>query len=206
MVEHKVRTLLNIKDQVHYSESLSHTETLTGLFFSLLQIHLIVTVPKYYDQNITEEVTVQMLVSSGGKVSEPHSLTYYPLVTKKGKFARRWLALPPVVLASIHLCWPIQGKGEEESVNLFCFDIVLKSMKKERKRRKKYTCKRKREREKRRIKKNLYRRYCSRVVLSYFFFNETKLFFSIVIVLCSVDLSFQTPLPTTTFSFVFKSR
>ncbi|XP_047479859.1 nuclear factor of activated T-cells 5-like isoform X3 [Penaeus chinensis] len=50
---------------------------------TLQPIHLIVTVPKYYDQNITEEVTVQMLVSSGGKVSEPHSLTYYPLVTKK---------------------------------------------------------------------------------------------------------------------------
>lgn len=50
---------------------------------TLQPIHLIVTVPKYYDQNITEEVTVQMVVSSGGKVSEPHTLTYYPLVTKK---------------------------------------------------------------------------------------------------------------------------
>lgn len=148
MAEYKVKNLLNIRDQISYSEHPSHTETFTQLFFSLWQIHLIVTVPKYYDQNITEEVTVQMLVSSGGKVSEPHSLTYYPLVTKKGKFARRWLALPPVVLASIHLCWPIQGKGEEKSVNLFCFNIVLKSMKKERKRKKRYICKRKRERKK----------------------------------------------------------
>lgn len=51
----------------------------------LLQIHLIVTVPKYYDQSITEEVTVEMMVSSGGKTSESHCLTYVPLVTKKGK-------------------------------------------------------------------------------------------------------------------------
>lgn len=78
------KVLLCIKDQTSVT---SHTQRCfyPALSHSFMQIHLIVTVPKYYDQNITEEVTVQMLVSSGGKVSEPHSLTYYPLVTKKGK-------------------------------------------------------------------------------------------------------------------------
>ncbi|XP_042234247.1 nuclear factor of activated T-cells 5-like isoform X1 [Homarus americanus] len=50
---------------------------------TLQSIHLIVTVPKYYDQSITEEVTVDVIVSSGGKTSECHSLTYVPLVTKR---------------------------------------------------------------------------------------------------------------------------
>nr|XP_053641930.1 LOW QUALITY PROTEIN: nuclear factor of activated T-cells 5-like [Cherax quadricarinatus] len=50
---------------------------------TLQSIHLIVMVPKYYDQSITEEVTVDVMVSSGGKTSESHSLTYVPLVIKK---------------------------------------------------------------------------------------------------------------------------
>ncbi|XP_071528629.1 uncharacterized protein [Panulirus ornatus] len=50
---------------------------------TLQPIHLIVTVPKYYDQSISEEVTVEMMVSSGGKTSESHCLTYVPLVTKR---------------------------------------------------------------------------------------------------------------------------
>ncbi|XP_066979644.1 nuclear factor of activated T-cells 5 isoform X2 [Macrobrachium rosenbergii] len=50
---------------------------------TLQPIHLIVTVPKYYDEMITREVTVQMIVSSGSKRSEPHNFTYLPVVSKK---------------------------------------------------------------------------------------------------------------------------
>ncbi|XP_045604319.1 nuclear factor of activated T-cells 5 isoform X2 [Procambarus clarkii] len=50
---------------------------------TLQPIHLIVTVPEYYDQSITEEVMVDVMVSSGGKTSECHSLTYVPLVIKR---------------------------------------------------------------------------------------------------------------------------
>lgn len=51
-------------------------------------------VPGYCDQSITEEVTVDVMVSSGGRTSEPHPLTYLPppppppqsaLLTKRGK-------------------------------------------------------------------------------------------------------------------------
>lgn len=52
---------------------------------TLQPIHLIVTVPKYYDEMITREVTVQMIVSSGSKRSEPHNFTYLPVVSKKGE-------------------------------------------------------------------------------------------------------------------------
>lgn len=50
---------------------------------SLQPIHLIVAVPKYYDLSVTEEVTVEMMVVSGGKKSEPQNFTYLPLPTKK---------------------------------------------------------------------------------------------------------------------------
>ncbi|KAK3877246.1 hypothetical protein Pcinc_018045 [Petrolisthes cinctipes] len=46
---------------------------------SLQPIHLVVKVPGYCDQSITEEVTVDVMVSSGGRTSEPHPLTYLPL-------------------------------------------------------------------------------------------------------------------------------
>ncbi|XP_068207908.1 nuclear factor of activated T-cells 5-like isoform X2 [Palaemon carinicauda] len=50
---------------------------------TLQPIHLIVTVPKYYDEMITREVTVQMIVSSGSKRSEPQNFIYLPIISKK---------------------------------------------------------------------------------------------------------------------------
>ncbi|KAG0722371.1 Nuclear factor of activated T-cells 5 [Chionoecetes opilio] len=52
---------------------------------SLQPIHLIVDVPKYYDQSMAEEVTVEMVVVSGGKKSEPQSFTYLPLPSPSKK-------------------------------------------------------------------------------------------------------------------------
>lgn len=43
-----------------------------------LQTHLICTVPPYADTDIVEPVTVQMLVTSSNKFSEPHNFVYTP--------------------------------------------------------------------------------------------------------------------------------
>lgn len=43
-----------------------------------MQTHLICTVPPYIEADIMEPVTVQMLVTSSNKYSEPHSFVYTP--------------------------------------------------------------------------------------------------------------------------------
>jgi len=44
----------------------------------LQQTHLVCVVPPYFDQNLIEPVTVQILVMSSGKQSESHDFVYLP--------------------------------------------------------------------------------------------------------------------------------
>lgn len=80
-------------------------------FFLCCQIHLIVAVPKYYDLSVTEEVTVEMMVVSGGKKSEPQSFTYLPLPTKKGMYCGRHQAVTLSCLTSFVLAHSREGTG-----------------------------------------------------------------------------------------------
>lgn len=48
------------------------------VFCLFCQTHLICTVPSYIDVDIIEPVTVQMLVTSSNKYSEPHTFIYTP--------------------------------------------------------------------------------------------------------------------------------
>lgn len=78
---------------------------------SLQPIHLIVAVPKYYDLSVTEEVTVEMMVVSGGKKSEPQNFTYLPLPTKKGMCSGRHQTITLSCLTSFVLAHSREGRG-----------------------------------------------------------------------------------------------
>uniref|UniRef100_A0A0P4VSZ2 RHD domain-containing protein n=1 Tax=Scylla olivacea TaxID=85551 RepID=A0A0P4VSZ2_SCYOL len=78
---------------------------------SLQPIHLIVAVPKYCDLTVTEEVTVEMVVVSGGKKSEPQSFTYLPLPTKKGMCSGRHQTITLSCLTSSVLAHSREGRG-----------------------------------------------------------------------------------------------
>lgn len=75
------------------------------------QIHLIVAVPKYYDQSVREEVTVEMMVVSGGKKSEPQIFTYLPLPTKEGMYRGAPQAVTLSCLTSFVLAHSREGTG-----------------------------------------------------------------------------------------------
>ena len=51
----------------------------------VLQVHMVCEIPPYHNLDITHEVTVQVLVSSCDKLSEPHFFTYKPLQLKSGE-------------------------------------------------------------------------------------------------------------------------
>ena len=75
------------------------------------QIHLIVAVPKYCDLSVTEEVTVEMVIVSGGKKSEPQSFSYLPLPTKKGMCSGRHQTITLSCLTSSVLAHSREGRG-----------------------------------------------------------------------------------------------
>ncbi|XP_031624806.1 nuclear factor of activated T-cells 5-like isoform X2 [Contarinia nasturtii] len=82
----------------------------------LQQTHLICTVPPYVDPNIVEPVTVQMLVTSSNKFSEPHNFVYTP----KSAFGAGALAMASTLASLQHAhSKSIQdmemGYGNEES-------------------------------------------------------------------------------------------
>ncbi|XP_055300308.1 nuclear factor of activated T-cells 5-like isoform X2 [Sitodiplosis mosellana] len=64
----------------------------------LQQTHLICTVPPYADPDIVEPVTVQMLVTSSNKYSEPHNFVYTP----KSAFGAPTALAMASTLATLH--------------------------------------------------------------------------------------------------------
>lgn len=66
--------------------------------FHYLQTHLICTVPPYADPDIVEPVTVQMLVTSSNKYSEPHNFVYTP----KSAFGAGALAMASTLASLAH--------------------------------------------------------------------------------------------------------
>ncbi|XP_076060538.1 uncharacterized protein LOC143036737 isoform X2 [Oratosquilla oratoria] len=65
---------LSTKDQPIWEESVTPDKEY------LQPTHLICEVPKYFDLNIEEEVSIQVVVKSCGKVSEPQNFVYQPIV------------------------------------------------------------------------------------------------------------------------------
>lgn len=65
----------------------------------LFQTHLICTVPSYIDVDIVEPVTVQMLVTSSNKYSEPHNFVYTP----KSTFGSTGLTMTPTLATLQHI-------------------------------------------------------------------------------------------------------
>nr|CAD7433039.1 unnamed protein product [Timema monikensis] len=47
------------------------------------QTHLVCVVPPYRHHNITEAVSVRLMVVSSGKMSEAHTFTYTPITTQQ---------------------------------------------------------------------------------------------------------------------------
>lgn len=62
------------------------------------QTHLICTVPPYAEPDIIEPVTVQMLVTSSNKYSEPHNFVYTP----KSAFGAGALAMASTLASLQH--------------------------------------------------------------------------------------------------------
>lgn len=52
------------------------------LFYNLIQFilqsHLVCVVPPYQRLDITEPMSVRLIIESSGKASEPHTFTYLP--------------------------------------------------------------------------------------------------------------------------------
>lgn len=71
----------------------------SSVFVSFVsQTHLICTVPPYADPDIVEPVTVQMLVTSSNKFSEPHNFVYTP----KSAFGAGALAMASTLASLQH--------------------------------------------------------------------------------------------------------
>lgn len=102
-----------VNDSHRYSVTLPDKCLASGEngFVCCSQIHLIVAVPKYYDLSVTEEVTVEMMVVSGGKKSEPQTFTYLPLPTKKGMYCGKHQAVTLSCLTSFVLAHSREGTG-----------------------------------------------------------------------------------------------
>lgn len=78
------------------------------------QTHLICTVPPYIHQNILKPVTVQVLIISSGKKSEPHTFVYTP----QGTYTPLAAATTLSSTNSIHSSLP-SGQGICFCLNLF---------------------------------------------------------------------------------------
>lgn len=76
-------------------------------FWRWQQTHLICTVPPYADPDIIEPVTVQLIVTSSNKFSEPHNFVYTP----KSAFGPGALAMASTLASLQHAPHPnnIQG-------------------------------------------------------------------------------------------------
>lgn len=91
------------------------------------QTHLICTVPPYADPDIVEPVTVQMLVTSSNKFSEPHNFVYTP----KSAFGAGALAMASTLASLQHA----HSKGIQGILPVFI--SICKRKKKRRKKKSK---------------------------------------------------------------------